>query len=403
MTRLLYIANARIPTEKAHGLQIMQMCEAFAAAGAEVTLWAARRGNTPEMRAAGDPFAYYGVRQNFTLRRVWSLDLQALGRLGALLRRATFVLQAATFVLAVCLRVWFVQAEVFYSRDLPTLYALSWVKPRARCAYEPHRLWRSRLGRHMQARVLRRAAGVYPITPTLRADLLPAAQQHAAKFLVAHDGVQAARFAGIPAQAAARVALGYPPEAFIVGYAGRLTTLGMGKGLDVLVEAVAALGAGSGVCLALVGGPDELVKPLREQWQARGLDPAAFFAAGQVAPPDVPLHLSAFDVCAMPHPHTAQFARHTSPLKLFEYMAARRAIVASDLPGWADVLAHEQTALLVPPGEAAALAVALRRLHADPALRARLADAAYARVMQHYTWAARARAILAHLAEAASC
>ena len=49
--RLIYIANIRLPTEKAHGLQIVQNCEAFADAGADVSLWAAARQNTPELRA----------------------------------------------------------------------------------------------------------------------------------------------------------------------------------------------------------------------------------------------------------------------------------------------------------------------------------------------------------------
>ena len=47
---LLYISLMRLPTEKAHGLQIMQNCEAFANAGCDVTLWVARRWNTREMR-----------------------------------------------------------------------------------------------------------------------------------------------------------------------------------------------------------------------------------------------------------------------------------------------------------------------------------------------------------------
>ena len=60
MTRLIYIANVRLPTEKAHGLQITQNCEAFAGAGASVTLWAARRVNTPAMRRIPDIYAHYG-------------------------------------------------------------------------------------------------------------------------------------------------------------------------------------------------------------------------------------------------------------------------------------------------------------------------------------------------------
>ena len=69
MPKLLYISLMRLPTEKAHGLQIMQNCEAFAAAGCDVTLWVARRWNTRALRQIQDPYAYYGVQPNFKIPR----------------------------------------------------------------------------------------------------------------------------------------------------------------------------------------------------------------------------------------------------------------------------------------------------------------------------------------------
>jgi glycosyltransferase involved in cell wall biosynthesis len=137
-----------------------------------------------------------------------------------------------------------------------------------------------------------------------------------------------------------------------------------------------------------------MAEALRQQWIAAGLPAADFRYAGQVAPDEVPLYLSAFDVCAMPHPYTEHFARATSPLKLFEYMASQRPIIASDLPGWADVVQDGDNAVLVPPGDVAALSEALHCLRDDPALRQSLAAAAYAHVMAHYTWDQRARMIL---------
>ena len=116
-------------------------------------------------------------------------------------------------------------------------------------------------------------------------------------------------------------------------------------------------------------------------------------------PDSVPLYLSAFDVCAMPHPYTAHYATATSPLKLFEYMASGRAIVASDLPGWSDVVCDGESALLVPPDDADALADAIQSLHDDPALRARLAACARQIVFERYTWDVRARMILQCISE----
>ncbi len=124
--KLLYIANIRIPTEKAHGLQIVQNCEAFADAGAEVTLWVARRVNIPELRGIHDVWTHYGVKQNFALRRIPCLDLLPLvpGR-NDLLARLIFYMQQGTFVLMAVLRAMFTPTDIYYSRDGIVILALS--------------------------------------------------------------------------------------------------------------------------------------------------------------------------------------------------------------------------------------------------------------------------------------
>jgi glycosyltransferase involved in cell wall biosynthesis len=395
--RLIYIANMRVPTEKAHGLQIMQNCEALADAGAEVQLWVPRRRNTPALRAVGDPWAYYGVRRNFTLRRVPCVDLTPLAaEQTGLPARLVFYLQAFTFALAALALALFTRADVYYSRDRLALLALSLVKPRRALAYEAHQFSPSRRGRRLERLAARRMGTVIAVTPPL-ADELVKLGVPAARVLVAHDGFRRERFAGLPSQAEARRALGWPDGLFIVGYVGRLHTMAMDKGVGTLIEALRDV---DGAALALVGGPDEMAAALRDRWLALGLDGAHFLYAGQVESGRVPLYLSAFDVCAMPFPFTPHFAFFASPLKLFEYMAAGRAIVASDLPGWADVVQDGQTALLTPPGDAGALAAALTRLRDDPAQRERLGQQARARALDVYTWDARARAILRKIAEA---
>ncbi|MGZ9252726.1 MAG: glycosyltransferase, partial [Candidatus Deferrimicrobiaceae bacterium] len=85
-----------------------------------------------------------------------------------------------------------------------------------------------------------------------------------------------------------------------------------------------------------------------------------------------------------------------APLKLVEYMAAGVPIVASDIPIYGEVVTRETEALLVPPGDPAALAAAIRRLSDDPGLAAGIAARARARA-ERFTYAARARAIAAFL------
>lgn len=394
MTRLIYIANIRLPTEKAHGLQIMQNCEAFADAGAQVTLWAARRLNTPELSQVADPWTHYGVKTNFGIRRIPCLDFMPwVNERLNLLMQIIFYLQLGTFTLMMFVRALFAQAEVYYSRDPLSLFILSFIKPRRALAYEAHMLAAGRGGRWLQRQVVRRVRTVIPVTKKLAEDLQAQAASNA-QFLVAHDGIREARFTAVPSQAEARQRLGWPSGAFIVGYVGRLQTMTADKGVGTLVEALHQV---EGCTLALVGGPDEMAEALRQVWINLGLDATRFINAGQVAPDQVPLYLAALDVCAMPFPWTSHFAYYASPMKLFEYMASRRPVVASDLPSTAEVVTHDESALLYPPGDAQALASAIMRLRDDPMLRKRLADKAYEQVMSHYTWSARAQAILAQI------
>ncbi len=384
--RFLYLANIRLPTEKAHGLQIMQMCEAFASAGADLTLIVPRRVNAPEMSRIRDAWAYYGVSRNFAVRYLPCLDLFRVLRRN---ERIAFAIQTLTYLLALIGLLLFSRADIYYSRDGLTLLLLSLFKPRRTLVYEAHQLSKSRGGRFVQSWCVQRVALVVAVTGQLGSDLrLRDAQQ----VLIAHDGIRLERFADVPDQATARARLNLPAEAFIVGYVGQLHTMSMSKGIDTLIEAIAKC-ADTPIFLALVGGPPAMAEMLRQHWIALGLPTERFLFLGRVEPSAVPLYLSAFDVCAMPFPWTAHFAYYASPLKLFEYMASGRAIVSSDLPAVAEVVRNGETALLYPPGDVAALAAALRRLYADPALRERIGTAAKQEAAQ-YSWQVRAERIL---------
>jgi glycosyltransferase involved in cell wall biosynthesis len=118
-------------------------------------------------------------------------------------------------------------------------------------------------------------------------------------------------------------------------------------------------------------------------------------------PARVPLYLAAGDLGVVPNrSKPAISARYTSPLKVFEALAAGLPLVASDLPSLREILTHEGDALLVAPDDEAALAAGIARLAGDADLRARLADAGRARTAEH-TWDARARRILAWMEAAA--
>ncbi len=383
--RLIYLSNNRLPTEKAHGLQIVQMCEALADAGYAVTLVAPRRFNTRELRRVRSLWDHYGVRRNFAFTRLPCLDLFPLFPRSAL----TFLAQTFTYLLALLAWLPFQRADVLYTRDLFIGAALALLRPRTPLIYEMHQVHRSRPAQRLQ-KLLARRAHVVAITAHL-ADYMRALG--ATRVLVAHDGFRAARFADLPSRAEARATGGLPQDAFVLGYVGRLHTMGMPKGLDTLIEAIAlATKEEAPLNLLLVGGPPEGIETLGVHWAALGLSLERLHTPGQVPAEAVPRYLAAMDVGTLPLPWTEHFAYHASALKLFEYMAAGCAVLASNLPSTAEVVRDGETALLVPPGDATAWAAAIRRLRDDPALRERLSAQARQEV-QGYAWSVRAERI----------
>jgi glycosyltransferase involved in cell wall biosynthesis len=386
MPELIYLANNRLPTEKAHGLQIAQMCEAFAETGYTVTLVTPRRINTPDMCAP--LWDHYGIERNFAFRRLPCLDLFRLLP-PSRVPHAAFLIQTFTYLLALGLWLLPRRPDVFYTRDLFIGLLIALTRPRSTLAYEVHQLHRSRLGRRLQAFVVRRAY-VIPVTGHLAGRVQALG---ARRVWVEHDGWRAARFEDVPSRDAARAEIGIPTGAFVVGYVGRLHTMQMSKGLDTLIDAIAqATGDGAAVDLLLVGGPEAGILVLREQWTARGLPPERLHAVGQVPPEAVPRYLAAMDVGALPLPWTEHFAYFASAIKLFEYMATGCTILASDLPSTAEVVRDGESALLVPPGDVGAFAAAIQRLWADRELVRRLGAQAHIDA-QRYTWRARAERI----------
>ncbi|MEL6406383.1 MAG: glycosyltransferase family 4 protein [Chloroflexota bacterium] len=396
MPTLLYISHARFPTEKAHGLQIIQNCEAFASAGYDVQLWVGNRRNTAEMNAIGDVYAHYGVERTFMMSRVPSIDLYPLVGENLRLQYIAFYVHLLTFNLILLLRLLFTKVDVLYSRDMLTLLILSLFFPAEKLAYEAHQFAGSGRGNWLQKQVVTRVGHVVTITPQLKEKFVTQYEAEASNIHIAHDGIRAKRFENVPDKATARERIGWAKDAFIVGYLGRLHTMGMDKGVGLLMGAVAE----TDVTLALVGGPEDMAHHLQQKWIDNGNDPARFVYAGSVSPDAVPLYLSAFDVCAMPLPWTEHFAYFTSALKLFEYMASGRAILTTNLPSILDVVTHQETAFIVEHSDEDALKDGITTLYENQELRETIAQKAQETVFAEYTWQARAERIRAHIERA---
>jgi glycosyltransferase involved in cell wall biosynthesis len=196
-----------------------------------------------------------------------------------------------------------------------------------------------------------------------------------------HNGAPPGRVEVVPNGVdASRFAPAAPEGPFTVGFLG---TLKPWHDTGTLVEAFALLRRTvPDVRLLIVGdGPE---RPLLEsRLDALGLAAAARFT-GAVAASEVPGWLARMHVGTAPYHGDQPF--YFSPLKLYEYMAAGLAVVASEVGGLRGVLGGGSHGRLVPPGDPAALASQLALLAADPGLRARLGRAARGHVVAYHGW-----------------
>ena len=123
-----------------------------------------------------------------------------------------------------------------------------------------------------------------------------------------------------------------------------------------------------------------------------GAPSEAYTLIGHVSQSDVAQFMRASDVLVMNYPNTDYYANFMSPMKMFEYMAARQPIVTSDLPSIREIL-DDTTALFVRPDDEASLEEVILRLLNDENLCLRLASKAYERVTT-FTWQKRAGRII---------
>lgn len=380
---LVLVANARMPSQRAQSLQVAQCAAAYQRAGAPTTLLHAARAKSMPLPAGVSLWGFYGIPEASApaVEAVPCVDW--IDRVPRVLQYAPARLQEQTFARGAAKRVLtkFPGARVI-SREVET--ALLLLRGQREEVYlEIHRVPGGKLRRRWLLESARSVRGILAISGGVREDLLRLGIDEK-RIRVEHDGFDPALFASRPARGEARKALGLPEGVPLVAYTGGLLEW---KGADVLVEAARAL---PDLYFVFAGGMDKDVQRLRAR--VGGL--ANVRVDGFQPPTRVPLYLAAADVGVVPNrSKPAISARYTSPLKVFEAMAAGLPLVASDLPSLREILEDGTDAVLVPPDDSAALAKGIARLAGDATLRASLGARLLSRAAQH-TWDARAVRIL---------
>lgn len=371
--RIAYINHSRFPTEKAHGFQIAQVCDALTELGHDVTLLNPVFRN-PITVSAQEQYSLRHPLQSEPLRHFDAFQSPVVpGFLGFLVSMLSYVKAVQAYLRSHCFDVLFVRSPLLLqcalTSGMPVIMELH------------------ALPRFMRARFVRRCNRCHRVvclTSPMREELVSWGVDPR-KIIVEADGVDLRRFESLPDVKTAQSRWNLPTDHPVIGYVGSLVTREtLEKGVRELIHA-------RGKWLVwIVGGPQKWIDIYK-----RSASSNTVRFQGRIDAADVPSAIAACDVCVYPAPRTNHpyFLRDTSPLKLFEYLAAGRPVVCADLPPIRDVV-DEESVRFFRPGDAEDLAAAIEDVIAHPEEARRRAEEGR-RIVRKHSWEERMKRTLA--------
>ncbi|MBT5468111.1 glycosyltransferase [Candidatus Peregrinibacteria bacterium] len=381
---IAYVTHTRFPTEKAHGHQIARVCDALEHLKNEVTLV------TPSIFTdiRQDPKRYYHLKSDIDMAYLPIFDA-----LSSSFIPGKFAFHFTMHSYRRALKKYFASHtfDLIYVRSpavLPTL-----LETGIPVVIELHTL--PKRNQKSFAAECNRCKKVVCLTGPMRKELITFGVKKA-KIIVEGDAVDLDRFKKLPSAKSARHHFNLPDDRKIIGYVGSFVTMDkIEKGLQFIIDSLVVMRKNDEqVHGFFVGGPLEWAQKYRKIALAKGLREDDFTFHGMVPSKLVPDAIAACDVCVYPapEPKKAFFARDTSPLKVFEYLAAGRPVVSADIPPLHGVLTKE-TVKLVHPGSVTSLTGGIREVLAKKS-EAKARTARGLKLVQKHSWEKRMKRIL---------
>ena len=382
--KIFYIANARIPTEKAHGFQICKMCEQLSLQGAEVELIVSKRNNT----IIQDVFQYYDLKKVFTVRVLKVFDVIQYNKL--FFKKAMW-LQRIIFLI----RLFFVKLPsdaIVFTRDPEVVWLMN--KKGNQAIYECHD-GIGRFGKFINI-LIRDGKGIITTNQHIAEQFINSGIAED-KILTLPHGVDMDLFALDMDKITAVNLLNLDDSikskiisSTVLMYIGNYKTMGNDKGINDILYAMQDLDAVKYFFVA-VGGTDNDIKYYAEIVSRLGVENNVLFV-GRQSQRQLGIWQQVADILMMPFPDIAHYRHHMTPLKMFEYMASQRPIIASDLPSIRSIL-DEEAAFFVKPGNIADIVNVTLKIISNPSEGQSRATQALQQVKK-YSWDSRAMSII---------
>ncbi|MFA4941732.1 MAG: glycosyltransferase family 4 protein [Patescibacteria group bacterium] len=263
-------------------------------------------------------------------------------------------------------------------------------RQKIKVAYEIHALplggWHSLIAENFLSKAVKNFIFV---TENLRNSYIKKFRCASKNMLVFPDAVDLSIFNIGMDKETARKELNLPQNKRIILYTGRFKTMDMDKGIIDILKALKILDNDI-IFLAIGGSKKDIIEYEGKAKEENVFDRVKFF--GNVNQKTLAIYQKASDLLLMPFPFTQHFAYYMSPLKMFEYMASQRPIIASDLPSVREIL-NENNSLLAKPGDSKDLARGIEEILNNKELSDKISKQAFFDVKQ-YTWERRVKKIL---------
>lgn len=245
-----------------------------------------------------------------------------------------------------------------------------------RTNYEFMRLKFPRLAEWYERKIFAGADHVLTVSTALKAYLIRERAVSASKISVIPNAINPDYFARSPARSSIRDKYGLT-ACTVVGFVGSLRAW---HGLDLLIKVIPNILALHSDCHFLIVGAGEQESKFREFVQKTALE-ARITMTGWVPHEEVPAYIEAMDITLMPHSNF-----YGSPIKIFEYMALGKAVVAPALGPLQEVIADGQSGVLFAPGNSEALLESILTLLNDPVKRKAIGARGKEVVFERHTW-----------------
>lgn len=234
---------------------------------------------------------------------------------------------------------------------------------------------------------------IVSITSFIKKELVKQHKIYQDKILIASDAVNLEMFDLNITKEEARFKLNLEKNKIILGYSGSFTTMGMDKGLNDIFKALKLLNNKEVIFIA-VGGSDKDIRYYNRKAKELNINKCVILLDHQDQK-KLAIYQKAFDILLMPFPYNKHYAYYMSPLKMFEYMASKRSIIASDLPSIREILNNENS-VLVKPDNPESLAKGIKKILLNSSLSDKISKQSF-KEAKNYTWQKRVDKILAFL------